>query len=54
LSFKESFQLRDVTDDVKCIIKGVKDLTNSGRRGNNYTLIYFVDIFRGNGEITTP
>ncbi|XP_048737766.2 recQ-like DNA helicase BLM isoform X2 [Ostrea edulis] len=44
---KESFQLRDVTDDVKGIIKGVKDLTNSGRRGNNYTLIYFVEIFRG-------
>lgn len=44
---KESFSLRDVTDDVKAIVKCVQDLTVSGRRGNNYTLIYFVDIFRG-------
>ncbi|XP_062613336.1 recQ-like DNA helicase BLM [Saccostrea cucullata] len=44
---KESFQLRDVTDDVKEIVKCVKDLTVNGRRGNDYTLIYFVDIFRG-------
>ncbi|XP_062602937.1 recQ-like DNA helicase BLM [Saccostrea cucullata] len=43
----ESLQLRDVTDDVKKIVKCVKDLTVNGRRGNDYTHIYFVDIFRG-------
>ncbi|KAK3098744.1 hypothetical protein FSP39_022633 [Pinctada imbricata] len=44
---KESFQLRDVTDDVKEIVKCVKDITMNGRRNNNYTLLHFVDIFRG-------
>jgi hypothetical protein len=37
-----------VTEDVKAIIKAVKDLTSGGnRRSNNYTLLHFVEIFRG-------
>ncbi|XP_071171242.1 uncharacterized protein [Mytilus edulis] len=45
---KGSFTIRDVTEDVKEIIKAVKDLTSGGnRRSNNYTLLHFVEIFRG-------
>jgi len=37
-----------VTEDVKAIIKAVRDLTGGGnRRSNNYTLLHFVEIFRG-------
>ncbi|XP_052100493.1 recQ-like DNA helicase BLM [Mytilus californianus] len=45
---KGTFTIRDVTEDVKEIIKAVKDLTSGGnRRSNNYTLLHFVEIFRG-------
>ena len=47
-NFQGSFTIRDVTDDVKEIIKAVKDLTSGGnRRSNNFTLLHFVEIFRG-------
>ncbi|KAJ8304560.1 hypothetical protein KUTeg_018143, partial [Tegillarca granosa] len=52
---KGSFQLRDVTEDAKLIVQCVKLLTdNNKRRGNNFTLLHFVEVFRGsnNSRIT--
>ena len=43
--FKGECRSRDVTEDVKLIIKCVRDLT-SGQR-SDYTLIHFVEIFKG-------
>ncbi|XP_053405296.1 recQ-like DNA helicase BLM [Mercenaria mercenaria] len=50
---KDSFKLRDVTEDVKAIIQCVRDLTSS-RRNSDYTLIHFVEMFKGskNSKIT--
>ncbi|XP_060601355.1 recQ-like DNA helicase BLM [Ruditapes philippinarum] len=50
---KETFKLRDVTEDVKAIIRCVKDLTST-RRNSDYTLIHFVEMFKGskNSKIT--
>lgn len=42
---QDSFKLRDVTEDVKLIIGAVKDLTE--KRYSNFTLIHFVEMFKG-------
>lgn len=49
---KDSFKLRDVTEDVKIIIKCVRDLTSG--RNSDFTLIHFVEMFKGskNSRIT--
>lgn len=48
---KDIFQLRDVTDDVKEIIKCVRSITSTGgRRGSDFTLLHFVEIFRGSSN----
>ncbi|XP_067665705.1 recQ-like DNA helicase BLM [Haliotis asinina] len=41
---KDKFQLRDVTEDAKAIVKCVGELT-SGRR--NFTMLHFVEVFKG-------
>ena len=48
---QETFKLRDVTEDAKLIIKCVRDLT-SGRK-SDYTLIHFIEIFKGKIDIET-
>ncbi|WAQ98944.1 BLM-like protein [Mya arenaria] len=50
---QETFKLRDVTEDVKLIIKGVQDLT-AKRYNSDFTLIHFVEMFKGskNSKIT--
>lgn len=45
LNFQETFKLRDVTEDVKAIIRCVKDLTSG--RNSDFTLIHFVEMFKG-------
>ncbi|XP_033749832.1 Bloom syndrome protein homolog isoform X2 [Pecten maximus] len=48
---KDIFQLRNVTDDVKEIIKCVRSITSSGgRRGSDFTLLHFVEIYRGSSN----
>ncbi|OWF37785.1 Bloom syndrome protein-like [Mizuhopecten yessoensis] len=48
---KDLFQLRDVTEDAKQIIKCVRSLTSSGTgRNSDYTLLHFVEIFRGSSN----
>ncbi|XP_060083863.1 recQ-like DNA helicase BLM [Ylistrum balloti] len=48
---KDMFQLRDVTEDAKEIIKCVRSITSSGgRRGSDFTLLHFVEIFRGSSN----
>lgn len=42
---KDSFKLRDVTEDVKIIIRCVQDLTKG--RNSDFTLIHFVEMFKG-------
>ena len=42
---QEAFKLRDVTEDVKVIIKCVQDLTS--KRNSDYTLIHFTEMFKG-------
>ncbi|XP_046358869.2 Bloom syndrome protein homolog [Haliotis rufescens] len=41
---KDKFQLRDVTEDAKAVVKCVGELT-SGRR--NFTMLHFVEVFKG-------
>ena len=52
-TFQETFKLRDVTEDVKAIIKCVKDLTTA-RRNSDYTLIHFVEMFKGDYFLCPP
>ncbi|XP_052240275.1 recQ-like DNA helicase BLM isoform X2 [Dreissena polymorpha] len=42
---KDSFKLRDVTEDVKVILACVRDLT--ANRYSDFTLIHFVEMFKG-------
>ncbi|KAK4316622.1 hypothetical protein Pmani_012240 [Petrolisthes manimaculis] len=44
---RQSFSLVDVTREAKEIIQAVQQLCTGGRWSNNFTLTYFVDIFKG-------
>ena len=44
---QDTFKLRDVTEDAKEVVKCVRELTPNPR--DNYTLLHFVEIFRGEG-----
>ena len=46
---QDTFKLRDVTEDAKEVVKCVRELTPNPR--DNYTLLHFVEIFRGEGTI---
>ena len=46
-ALQDIFKLRDVTEDAKEVVKCVRELTPSPR--DNYTLLHFVEIFRGEG-----
>ncbi|XP_013387977.1 Bloom syndrome protein homolog [Lingula anatina] len=44
---RELFVKEDVTEDAKAIVQGVKEVTGKGGRFNNFTLLHFIEIFRG-------
>lgn len=44
---QDKFTRLDVTELAKTIVKGIQELIGQGRRANNYTLLYFLDIFKG-------
>ncbi|KAI0237350.1 hypothetical protein LSAT2_012148 [Lamellibrachia satsuma] len=46
-SSKEVFCCRDVSEDVKLIIRGVQKILGSGFRRNNFTLLHLVEVFKG-------
>lgn len=48
---QDTFKLRDVSEDVKVIVNCVRDLTSRGRN-SDFTLIHFVEMFKGDGVIS--
>lgn len=44
--FQEIFEQHDVTEDAKAIVRCVMKLVDKKKR-KNYTLTYFVDIYKG-------
>ncbi|KAK7481319.1 hypothetical protein BaRGS_00027399, partial [Batillaria attramentaria] len=45
-SSKDSFSIRDVTDDAREVVRCVREITN-GRGNSNHTLLHLIEIFKG-------
>ena len=45
---QETFEEYDATEVAKTIVKGVREINLTSGRRQNYTLIHFIEVFRGN------